>query len=362
MRQRSLRRGALLKMGFALLVLFFLAATVPSATAQQVLGTPEQIRDYLDRYNSLTPQQQQSLRDRMTPEQQTLLDRLLMTSGTGAPPVLPSPPAAGAAPAAKTITAGVPTKLTYTVTARNLSGVPVANPVIKDNGKVLNNNDAVKTGGNQDNILEVGETWTWTYSVTVTGTMGQQILNTATIEGPDDPNKETNPGNNTSTTVVEVLPPPGNYDLSVTKTVAAAEQSIPGMPPEHQTETRTQTLNECNTWKQVKDGGHLGTKDTWDISTLPAGTTFDFKYDAQSVPDRYIIQYPVGNTVYDSGWRGVQSYITNNPQMFPGGLSGPGVGEKNNAFTKGASNSVLIIVYGPHPGTAWSYSIRANCP
>ncbi|HSV30763.1 MAG TPA: LCCL domain-containing protein [Atribacteraceae bacterium] len=120
-----------------------------------------------------------------------------------------------------TITAGIPTQLTYTVVAQNLSGVPVANPVIRDNGRILNNDDAVKTGGNQDNILEVGETWTWTYQETVTETIGRDIVNTATIEGPDDANLDTDPANNTASTAVTVTAPPGTYDLSITKTVTA---------------------------------------------------------------------------------------------------------------------------------------------
>jgi len=70
----------------------------------------------------------------------------------------------------------------------------------------------------------------------------------------------------------------------------------------------------------------------------------------------------VGNTVYDSGWRGVQSYVTKNPQLYPGGLSGPGAGQKDGVFVKGASNTVMVIVYGPEKGTAWGYEIRANCP
>jgi len=335
--------------------LFSQPAIRPAFGSQNLvrISTAAEISDYLGRYKALTPEQQKRVRDRMDATQLAYLDRLLASSGQGS----------GGTPSA-TVTAGSPAILTYTVTARNLSGVPVANPVIRDNGVVLDNSRAVKTGGNTDNTLEVGETWTWTYTRTETGSMGQEIRNTVTIEGPDDQNRDTNPGNNIDGTVVQVVPPPGNYDLSVTKTVSASQQSgPPGMPDEANTQTRPpQVVNECNKWFKANSGGYLGTKDPWDISTIPQGTSFDIKFNAFSVPDRYVVQYPVGNTVYDSGWRGVQSYVTKNPQLYPGGLSGPGAGQKDGVFVKGASNSVMVIVYGPEKGTAWGYEIRANCP
>jgi len=255
----------------------------------------------------------------------------------------------------QTITAGEPTELTYTVTARNLSGVPVANPVITDNGRVLNNDEAVKTGGNQDNILEVGETWTWTYRETVTGVAGQVFRNTATIQGPDDPNRDTDPTNNTASTGVIATEPPGLYDLEITKTVAVPHE----IPIE---DIREETLDECNVWKAAQSGGFGGTQDTWDISAMPVGTVFDLKYNAFSVPDRYVVEYPIGVRVHDTGWRGVQSYIDRNPQLYPGGLSGPGQGQEDGVFVKGQANQFRVIVYGPEQGTAWNYEIRGNCP
>ena len=198
--------------------LFSQPAIRPAFGSQNLvrISTAAEISDYLGRYKALTPEQQKRVRDRMDASQLAYLDRLLASSGQGS----------GGTPIG-TVTAGSPGTLTYTVTARNLSGVAVANPVIRDNGVVLDNNRAVKTGGNTDNTLEAGETWTWTYTRTETGSMGQEIRNTVTIEGPDDQNRDTNPGNNIDGTVVQVVPPPGNYGLSVTMTVSVYQQTNP---------------------------------------------------------------------------------------------------------------------------------------
>nr|WP_321499348.1 hypothetical protein [uncultured Dethiosulfovibrio sp.] len=318
------------------------------AVAQQ----PQIGVEQLERYKALSPEQRQKIREIIGAEQAAHLDRLLGGSNQ----------ASGGNKQA-TITAGVPTRLTYTVVVQNLSGVPVVDPVVKDNGNILKNDEAVKTGGNQDHVLDVGETWTWTYHVDVTGKVGEKILNSVTVQGPDDQNRDSNPGNNSDGTEVVVLPPPGNYDLSVTKSVSTSDQSGPGgLPSDENTEKRDDVLDQCNAWKQAQSGGYLGTKDTWDIGTLPQGTTFDIRYDALSVPDRYVVQYPAGVTVFDSGWRGSQSRLDQKAHLYPGGLAGPGKGEKMGLFTKGASNSMVVIVYGPEEGTRWHYEVRANCP
>lgn len=340
-------RGPLSK-GVGVILGCLLAATLPSlAVAQQPLGV-----EHLERYKALTPEQQSKIREILGAEQAAQLDRLIGSSGQSS----------GGQKQA-TITAGIPTRLTYTVVVQNLSGVPVVDPVVRDNGAVLNNSDAVKTGGNQDNVLDVGETWTWTYHVDVTGKVGEKIVNSVTVQGPDDQNRDSDLGNNSDSTEVVVLPPPGNYDLSVTKSVSVSEQSGPGgMPSDENTEKRDDVLDQCNTWKQAQSGGYLGTKDSWDIGSLPQGTTFDIRYDALSVPDRYVVQYPPGVTVFDSGWRGSKSNLDQKPHLYPGGLAGPGKGEKMGLFTKGSSNSMIVIVYGPEEGTRWHYEVRANCP
>lgn len=343
------RQHPLVKVSMLILVCF---VVIMSRSSVSLAGQAQMSIEQLNRYRALTPEQQIKIRDIMGSDQVVQLDRMLGVL---------SPPTGGQAQ--KTIVAGVPTKLTYTVVVKNLSGVPVIDPVVRDNGVVLKNDEAVKTGTNQDNVLEVGETWTWIYHVNVTGKIGDKVTNSVSVQGPDDQNRDTNPGNNTDGTVVTVLPPPGNYDLSVTKSVSVSDQSGPGgIPSDENTEKRDDVLDQCNTWKQAQSGGYLGTKDTWDIGSMPSGSTFDIRFDALSVPDRYVVQYPAGSTVYDSGWRGSQSRLDQKPHLYPGGLAGPGAGEKMGLFTKGASNSMVVIVYGPEEGTKWHYELKANCP
>lgn len=371
-RVAGVRRGGMALLGvFALIVLLSPALSA----AQQGLSASE--REYVERYNTLTPQQQQSLRDRMTPDQRTHLDRLLLmlSSPDRSGGALMAPALAPAAPSAQTklpkkIIAGVPTQLTYTVVVQNRSGVPVVNPVVKDNGKLLNNDDAVKTGGNQDNILEVGETWTWTYTVTVTGKVGESIRNTVTVEGPDTSTRDTDQGNNTDETIVEVAPAPGNYDLSVTKTVAVTGQDEglpPGIKEEDIVDSPPQTItpDDCGKWLRSASGGYKGTRKQYDIGSLPSGTTFDLDFQAFDVPDKIEIYYPVGTKVFDSGWRGDMNHIQRNPNvanLYPGGVVGTGKLLQNGLFTKSGANEFLVIVYGPEQGTAWEFSVKANCP
>lgn len=343
--QRGLKKWPFLAV---LLCINAISFAVDLSEAQQSQIGSEQ----LDRYRALTPEQRGKIREIIGSEQAAQLDRLLGGRNQ----------TVGGQKQA-TITAGVPAKLTYTVVAQNLSGVPVLDPVVRDNGVLLKNGDAVKTGGNQDNVLEVGESWTWTYTVEVNGKIGEKVTNSVSVQGPDDQNSDSDLGNNSDETVVTVLPPPGNYDLSITKTVSVSDQQAPGgMPDEQNTEKRDDVLDKCNTWKQAQSGGYLGTKDTWDISSMPVGSIFDIRFDALSVPDRYVVQYPPDSVVFDSGWRGSQSRLDQKPQLYPGGLSGPGKGEKMGLFSKGSSNSMVVIVYGPEEGTRWHYEVRANCP
>ncbi len=359
-------------------VLVFIVLISPlTSAAQQGLSASE--REYVERYNTLTPQQQQSLRDRMTPDQRTHLDRLLLMLSTparmsGSPGGTAATPAAISGASGKTpkkIIAGVPTQLTYTVVVQNRSGVPVVNPTVKDNGKTLNNDDAVKTGGNRDNILEVGETWTWTYTESVTGKAGDRIVNTAAVEGPDNSTRDTDQGNNTDETIVEVDPAPGNYDLSVTKTVAVTGQSDTGLPPGIDpgdvivSPPQTITPDDCGKWLRSASGGYKGTRKKYDITSLPSGTTFDLDFQAFDVPDKIEVYYPVGNKVFDSGWRGDTNHIQRNPavaNLYPGGVVGVGKLLQNGLFTKGGANEFEVIVYGPEQGTAWEFSVKANCP
>jgi len=117
-------------------------------------------------------------------------------------------------------------------------------------------------------------------------------------------------------------------------------------------------LNVCNTWQAAEQGGHGITVDTWDISAVPVGATFEMQFDALNQPDRYLIEYPLGTLVHDTGWRG-SSFYENNPQ-FPGGIAGPGQGSVQDVFTKGQSNTFRVTTIGGEPGTLWDYDFRCN--
>lgn len=125
-------------------------------------------------------------------------------------------------------------------------------------------------------------------------------------------------------------------------------------------ETQKYDLEECEKWTAARSGGYGTTMNYWDMGSLPDGAIIDFRFNAQSVPDKFVVKYE-GNVVFDSGWRGVQSYINRNPGLYPGGLSGPGRGSVDGIFTKSRSNTFQVIVFGPESGTAWDYSFRARC-
>lgn len=119
-----------------------------------------------------------------------------------------------------------------------------------------------------------------------------------------------------------------------------------------------QELNVCDVWKAADSGGYGLTIHNWDISDIPEGATFDIQYDALLQPDRYIIEYPAGTVVHDTGWRGSSSYQGN--PMYPGGIQGPGIGNADAIFTKGTVNSFKVTIIGGEPGTIWYYDIRCN--
>jgi len=119
-------------------------------------------------------------------------------------------------------------------------------------------------------------------------------------------------------------------------------------------------LTVLDSWIAANSGGYGYTKDTWDISTLPTGCVFDLKFDTVGMPDRYIIQYPDGVTVLDTGWRG-DSYYDGNPN-YPGGVVGGPTGEEDAIFAKGAQQYFTIVIMGGEPGTVWYYSMKARMP
>lgn len=125
-------------------------------------------------------------------------------------------------------------------------------------------------------------------------------------------------------------------------------------------EVRDRDLNACDVWSPSQSGGFGTTVDNWDIGTIPAGATFDIRFNAYSVPDKFIVEYPAGTVRLDTGWRGSSSYEGN--PLYPGGIAGPGSGQVDDMFSRGTVNSIKVTVIGPEQGTAWDYSLRCRTP
>lgn len=121
---------------------------------------------------------------------------------------------------------------------------------------------------------------------------------------------------------------------------------------------REYELNVCDVWRPADAGGHGITMDIWDLSGIPAGASISMRFDALNQPDRYLIEYPVGTLVHDTGWRG-SSFFEGDP-LYPGGIAGPGIGEVVNMFKKGASDTFKITIIGGEPGTVWYYDFRCD--
>lgn len=60
---------------------------------------------------------------------------------------------------------------------------------------------------------------------------------------------------------------------------------------------RNVTLDICDTWSASQAGGEGVTIDDWDITQIPQGAVFDMRFEAFSVPDKFLLDYPVGNLV-----------------------------------------------------------------
>jgi len=118
-------------------------------------------------------------------------------------------------------------------------------------------------------------------------------------------------------------------------------------------------LTVLDQWTAANSGGYGITVDTWDISTLPNGVVFDLKFDAYSMPDKFIVEYPDGTIVYNSGWRGDASY---EGPKYPGGIAGIGAGQSLAMFAKGTQQHFKITIIGGESGTAWEYSMKARQP
>jgi len=138
----------------------------------------------------------------------------------------------------------------------------------------------------------------------------------------------------------------------------AAAPPVPGpidMPEE--VEERDQELDVCADWVAADSGGVEGTVDTWDISAIPEGATFDIAFDAHDVPDSFQVSYQ-GATVLSTGWRGGASYA--DKPRYAAGIAGPGEGQQDGLFVKRGTTSFTVTVIGGEDGTVWDYRVRCR--
>ena len=104
-------------------------------------------------------------------------------------------------------------------------------------------------------------------------------------------------------------------------------------------------------------GGVEGTVDTWDISAIPDGATFDIAFDARNKPDSFQVVYQ-GATVLNTGWRGAAGY--GDEPRYAAGIAGPGQGQQDGLFVKSGTNSFTVTVIGGEDGTVWDYRVRCR--
>lgn len=117
-------------------------------------------------------------------------------------------------------------------------------------------------------------------------------------------------------------------------------------------------MDACDVWQAGNSGGYGVTITNWDISDIPANAVFDVRFDAFSIPDKIVVEYPFRTKVLDTGWRGSASY--DGDLLYPGGVTSPGSLEILDVFTKNGPNKFKVTVIGPDTSTAWDYKVRCR--
>jgi hypothetical protein len=93
-----------------------------------------------------------------------------------------------------------------------------------------------------------------------------------------------------------------------------------------------------------------------------------FTYDAYSIPDRFILEWPIGTVVADTGFRGNSSYdddltgTTFSPWCLPNceQTQGPGAGVLTFYKTSDLPTIGQLTVVAPFEGTVWDFGV--GCP
>lgn len=119
-------------------------------------------------------------------------------------------------------------------------------------------------------------------------------------------------------------------------------------------------FSACDGWVPVNREGETGVTITdWDIGDVDDASEFDFRFDAVTIPDMFVVEYPIGNEILNTGWRGDSSYAGN--PLFPGGIAGTGTDTESGLFSKiSGADEFRVIVYGPDPATIWEYEVQCN--
>lgn len=121
-------------------------------------------------------------------------------------------------------------------------------------------------------------------------------------------------------------------------------------------------LGSCEGWVPAKSGGAGVHMDIWDLSSVPDGALIDLKWDTIGIPDNIIVEYPVEEITFQTGFVGHAQY--DGDPMYPGGVVGGPVGSQEGIFTKNSAvgDEFLVTVLGPNPRTVWNYEIRCRVP
>lgn len=133
-----------------------------------------------------------------------------------------------------------------------------------------------------------------------------------------------------------------------------------------ETPIREVDLGSCDGWVETQAGGHGVTVDRWNLRLVPVGAVIDFRYYTYTIPDSFIIEYPVGDIAYETGWVGDPWHawpIFGQPELYPGGIVGGPSGTAEGVFTKLAGQDEFrVTVLGPDQNTLWNYEIRCRVP
>jgi len=63
--------------------------------------------------------------------------------------------------------------------------------------------------------------------------------------------------------------------------------------------------NELNTSQEGDEGATI---DNWNVTAVPHGSVFDVRYNAWSDPEKFLVEYPIGNEVLDIDWHRSSKY------------------------------------------------------